>query len=130
MKIVSLFAGCGGLDYGFERAGFDVIWANEFDETIHATYRHNHPNTILNTQDIRSIRGEDVPDCDGIIGGPPCQAWSEGGKQRGMEDPRGQLFLEYIRIVREKHPKFFLIENVKVCYRTNTGRHSNSFYVV
>ncbi len=47
MKIVSLFAGCGGLDWGFERAGFDVVWANEYDETIHETYRINHPKTIL-----------------------------------------------------------------------------------
>ena len=113
MKIVSLFAGCGGLDYGFERAGFDVIWANEFDKTIHDTYRHNHPKTILNTKDIRTLSGDDIPECDGIIGGPPCQAWSEGGKQKGIEDPRGQLFLDYIRIVKEKQPKFFLIENVK-----------------
>lgn len=113
MKIVSLFAGCGGLDLGFEKAGFDVIWANEYDETIHQTYLANHPNTILNTSDIRDLSAEDIPDCDGIIGGPPCQSWSEGGKQLGIEDPRGQLFLEYIRIVGEKRPKFFLIENVQ-----------------
>ena len=113
MKIVSLFAGCGGLDLGFERAGFDVIWANEYDKSIHATYRLNHPNTTLNTSDIRSLSGNDIPDCDGIIGGPPCQAWSEGGKRLGIEDPRGQLFWDYIRIVKEKKPKFFLIENVQ-----------------
>ena len=113
MDIVSLFAGCGGLDIGFEKAGFNVIWANEFDESIHETYRLNHPNTILNTNDIRSLRGSDIPDCDGIIGGPPCQAWSEGGKRLGIEDPRGRLFLDYIRIVKSKKPKFFLIENVQ-----------------
>lgn len=113
MNIVSLFAGCGGLDLGFERAGFKIIWANEFDKVIHKTYRLNHPETILNTNDIRSITGKDIPDCDGIIGGPPCQAWSEGGKQLGIDDPRGQLFYEYIRIVTEKKPKFFVIENVK-----------------
>lgn len=113
MTVVSLFAGCGGLDLGFERAGFKVIWANEFDSTIHKTYQINHPNTILNTADIRTISGVDVPDCDGIIGGPPCQSWSEGGKQRGIEDPRGQLFFDYIRIVSEKKPKFFVIENVQ-----------------
>ena len=113
MNIVSLFAGCGGLDLGFERAGFNVIWANEFDKAIHDTYRLNHPNTILNTSDVRILKGADIPDCDGIIGGPPCQAWSEGGKQKGIEDPRGQLFLEYIRIVTEKRPKFFVIENVQ-----------------
>ena len=113
MRIVSLFAGCGGLDWGFEHAGFDVVWANENDPTIHETYRLNHPKTTLNIQDIRTLTGADVPDCDGIIGGPPCQAWSEGGKQRGIEDPRGQLFLDYIRIVKKKKPKFFLIENVQ-----------------
>lgn len=113
MKIVSLFAGCGGLDLGFEQAGFDVIWANEFDPTIHETYKANHPHTILSTSDIRSITANDVPDCDGIIGGPPCQAWSEGGKNLGIADPRGQLFLDYIRIVKAKQPKFFIIENVQ-----------------
>ncbi|MCQ2077296.1 MAG: DNA cytosine methyltransferase [Bacteroidaceae bacterium] len=113
MNIVSLFAGCGGLDLGFEQAGFNVIWANEYDSSIHATYRLNHPSTILNTSDIRTISGTDIPDCDGIIGGPPCQSWSEGGKRLGLEDPRGQLFLDYIRIVTEKKPKFFLIENVQ-----------------
>ena len=112
MNIVSLFAGCGGLDLGFERAGFKVIWANEFDTSIHDTYKLNHPDTILNTADIRTITGDDIPDCDGIIGGPPCQSWSEGGKQRGIHDPRGQLFFDYIRIVKEKKPKFFVLENV------------------
>lgn len=113
MNVVSLFAGCGGLDLGFEKAGFNIIWANEYDETIHETYRLNHPNTILNTSDIRTLTGADIPDCDGIIGGPPCQAWSEGGKRLGIEDPRGQLFLDYIRIVKDKKPKFFVIENVQ-----------------
>lgn len=113
MNIVSLFAGCGGLDLGFEMAGFNVIWANEYDGSIHETYRLNHPDTILNTSDIRSLSGPDIPDCDGIIGGPPCQAWSEGGKRLGIVDPRAQLFLDYIRIVREKQPSFFVIENVQ-----------------
>lgn len=113
MNIVSLFAGCGGLDLGFKNAGFNIIWANEYDESIHDTYRFNHLNTILNTSDIRTLSGRDIPDCDGIIGGPPCQAWSEGGKRLGIEDPRGQLFLDYIRIVKEKQPKFFVIENVQ-----------------
>lgn len=113
MRIVSLFAGCGGLDLGFEKAGFDIIWANEYDKSIHATYRYNHPNTYLCTSDVRELSASDIPDCDGIIGGPPCQAWSEGGNRRGIEDERGQLFLDYIRIVSEKKPKFFLIENVQ-----------------
>lgn len=112
MDVVSLFAGCGGLDLGFERAGFKVIWANEFDSSIHSTYRLNHPNTILNTSDIRSLTATDIPDCDGIIGGPPCQSWSLGGRSLGMEDERGKLILDYIRIVKGKRPKFFIMENV------------------
>lgn len=113
MNIVSLFAGCGGFDLGFEKAGFNVIWANEYDVAILDTYRFNHPNTILNTSDIRTLSGDEIPDCDGIIGGPPCQSWSEGGKGLGIKDPRGQLFLDYIRIVKAKKPKFFIIENVQ-----------------
>ncbi len=113
MKIASFFAGCGGLDLGFEQAGFQVIWANEYDKTIHKTYQENHPNTHLCKLDIRDLKGVDIPDCDGFIGGPPCQSWSEGGKQLGLEDERGLLFFEYIRLIKEKRPKFFLIENVQ-----------------
>lgn len=112
MKVVSLFSGCGGLDLGFERAGFEVIWANEYDSTIHATYRQNHTNTVLNTSDIRDLDVSDIPDCDGIIGGPPCQSWSLGGKNLGIEDERGKLVYDYIRIVKGKKPKFFIMENV------------------
>lgn len=112
MRVVSLFSGCGGLDLGFEKAGFEVVWANEYDKTIHATYRLNHPKTELNTSDIRSLSAQDVPDCDGIIGGPPCQSWSLGGKSLGIEDDRGKLTYDYIRIVNEKKPKFFVMENV------------------
>lgn len=113
MDVISLFAGCGGLDLGFKQAGFNIIWANEFDKSISPTYKYNHGTTILNTEDIRNIKIEDIPDCDGIIGGPPCQSWSEGGKGLGIKDARGKLFYEYIRIVLGKHPKFFVIENVR-----------------
>lgn len=130
MNIVSLFAGCGGLDLGFERAGFHVVWANEFDEAIHATYRLNHPKTILNTSDIRVLTGTDIPDCDGIIGGPPCQAWSEGGRRLGIEDPRGRLFLDYIRIVEDKKPKFFVIENVQGILDEKHKKSLNGFMKV
>lgn len=112
MKIVSLFSGAGGLDLGFTKAGFDVIWANEYDKSIWETYEKNHPNTVLNKQSIVKVDSTDIPDCDGIIGGPPCQSWSEAGSLRGIEDARGQLFYEFIRILVEKKPKFFLAENV------------------
>ena len=113
MNVISLFSGCGGLDFGFERAGFNIPIANEFDKTIWETFEINHPDTKLIKGDIRNIKEEDFPDnIDGIIGGPPCQSWSEAGALRGIEDARGQLFYEYIRILKDKQPKFFLAENV------------------
>lgn len=113
MKLLSLFSGCGGLDLGFEKAGFEISVANEFDPSIWATYKANHPDTKLIEGDIRQINDTDFPDeIDGIIGGPPCQSWSEAGALRGINDLRGKLFFEYIRILRSKKPKFFLAENV------------------
>ena len=111
-QLISLFSGCGGLDLGFERAGFAIPWANEFDSEIWATFERNHRNTFLDHRDIRNIPSNKVPDCDGIIGGPPCQSWSEAGALRGIDDPRGQLFYEFIRLLRDKKPMFFLAENV------------------
>ena len=113
MKIISLFSGCGGLDLGFERAGFAIPIANEYDPTIWETYKINHPSTKLIEGDIRNIQESDFPDdIDGIIGGPPCQSWSEAGSLRGINDSRGKLFYDYIRILKSKQPKFFLAENV------------------
>ena len=111
MKLVSFFSGAGGLDLGFEQAGFDVIYANEYDKTIWETFEKNH-SAYLDKRDIRDIKSEEIPDCDGIVGGPPCQSWSEAGKMRGFEDARGQLFFEFIRILKDKQPKFFVAENV------------------
>ena len=112
LNLVSFFAGCGGLDLGFTQAGFNIVWANEWDKEIWQTYELNHPNTYLDRRDIRKIPSSEIPDCIGIVGGPPCQSWSEAGKQTGIEDARGRLFLEYIRILRDKQPWFFLAENV------------------
>jgi len=112
MKIVSFFAGAGGLDLGFENAGFDVIWANEYDREIWETFEKNHTSTFLDKRSIVDIPSSEVPDCDGIIGGPPCQSWSEAGSKRGITDKRGQLFYEFMRILADKKPKFFLAENV------------------
>ena len=113
MKILSLFSGCGGLDLGFEKAGFDIPIANEFDKNIWKTFEINHPQTKLLKEDIRRIDAKTLPnDIDGIIGGPPCQSWSEAGSLKGIEDDRGKLFFEYIRILKSVQPKFFLAENV------------------
>lgn len=117
MKVISLFSGCGGLDLGFEKAGFDIPVANEIDKKVWTTYRVNHPKTHLIEADIRNVKKEEVlkyidGEVDGIIGGPPCQSWSEAGSLKGIKDVRGQLFFEYIRILKEFKPKFFLAENV------------------
>lgn len=113
MRVVSFFAGCGGLDLGFRQAGFDVVWANEFEQHCQATYQLNHPDTKFVLDDVRNIDPQSIPDCDGFIGGPPCQSWSVGGKQRGLDDERGQLFIKYIDLIKVKKPAFFVIENVK-----------------
>ena len=113
LTVASFFAGAGGMDVGFKMAGFNVVWANEFDKDIWDTYAKNHPNTVLDKRSIFNIPSSDVPDTDGIIGGPPCQSWSAAGKNLGTQDVRGKAFFEYIRILNDKNPKFFVIENVE-----------------
>lgn len=113
MNLLSLFTGAGGLDLGFHKAGFRTIIANEFDTKICPTFRANFPNVNLIEGDVRNLTSEMISDpIDGIIGGPPCQSWSEAGSLKGINDARGQLFFDYIRILKDKQPYFFLAENV------------------
>ena len=113
MNLISLFSGAGGLDLGFEKAGFHTVLANEYDKNICPTFRANFPNTQLIEGDIRKLDTSILPtNITGIIGGPPCQSWSEAGTLKGIEDERGQLFYEYIRILRAVKPLFFVAENV------------------
>jgi len=112
MNIISLFSGAGGLDLGFEKAGFKTIWANEYDKEIWETFEKNFTNTLLDRRSIVKIPSSEIPETLGLIGGPPCQSWSEAGKLRGINDERGQLFFEFIRVLRDKKPLFFLAENV------------------
>ena len=112
-KILSLFSGAGGLDLGFRNAGFEITTSNEIDTDTFDTYKYNFPKTKHIGGSIVKLSKDDIEDYyDGIIGGPPCQSWSEAGKQKGIDDPRGQLFYEYIRILDLIKPKFFLAENV------------------
>lgn len=125
MKIASLFTGAGGLDLGFEKAGFDVVWANEYDPAIWETFETNFPKTELDKRSITDITSKEVPDeIIGIIGGPPCQSWSEAGARRGISDKRGQLFFDYVRILKAKQPNFFLAENVSGIL---DDKHSEAF---
>jgi DNA (cytosine-5)-methyltransferase 1 len=116
--IVSLFSGAGGLDLGFKNAGFKTVWANEYDKTITPTFEKNFPNVTLNSSSITNISDDEIEtlretnEIAGVIGGPPCQSWSEAGARRGINDHRGQLFNDYIRFIRILQPKFFVAENV------------------
>lgn len=123
MQVISLFSGAGGLDSGFEQAGFEVVLANEYDSSIWTTYRANFGGR-LDTRSIVDIPDADFPEVDGLIGGPPCQSWSEAGARRGIDDRRGQLFFEYIRVLKRVRPRFFLAENVSGIV---SSRHADAF---
>ena len=123
MNIISLFTGAGGLDLGFHQAGFNTIWANEYDKEIWETYETNFSYTKLDKRSIVNIPSSEIPDAIGLIGGPPCQSWSEAGSLRGINDKRGQLFFEFIRVLRDKKPLFFLAENVSGML---ASRHSDA----
>ncbi|MDD6055666.1 MAG: DNA cytosine methyltransferase [Helicobacter sp.] len=112
LNLISLFSGCGGLDLGFKKAGFFIKVANEIDKNIWDSFIANHKETTLLKGDIKELSFKDYKNICGIIGGPPCQSWSEAGNLAGINDKRGALFLEYIRILNEVKPKFFLAENV------------------
>ena len=94
MRIVSLFSGAGGLDLGLIQAGHDIIWANDIFGDAVATYRLNIGDHV-DTRDIRSIVSADVPDCDAIVGGFPCQGFSVANWARTSVDPRNQLYREF-----------------------------------
>lgn len=128
MNLISLFSGAGGLDLGFHKAGFHTLIANEYDPKICPTFRANFPETRLIEGDIRKVNENVFPErITGIIGGPPCQSWSEGGSLRGIEDARGQLFYEYIRILKATQPLFFVAENVSGMLAARHSEAVNGF---
>ena len=109
--MVSLCSGCGGLDKGVELAGFKRVFANDFDKDAQRVFRRNLGE--IDPRDIRTIPSSDIPDCDVLTAGFPCQPFSNAGNRRGVYDSRGDLYLECLRIVRDKKPKAVLFENVK-----------------
>lgn len=111
-RVVSLFSGAGGLDLGFKKAGFKIVWANDFDKDAVATYKENIDKKCV-CGDISEIDVKDIPECDVIIGGFPCQGFSVANAKRSVLDERNKLYLQYIRILKAKKPKFFVAENVK-----------------
>jgi DNA (cytosine-5)-methyltransferase 1 len=112
MKVVSLFSGAGGLDLGFIQAGHKVVWANDFDSDAVETYRHNIGNHIV-LGDIKQIDLNSIPTCDIVIGGFPCQGFSMANAKRNTLDERNLLYKEFLNVLLDKIPKFFVAENVK-----------------
>lgn len=110
-RLVSLFSGCGGMDKGFDNAGYTRVWANDFDKDAQAVFRLNLGE--IDGRDITQVPVEDIPDCDIITAGFPCQPFSNAGNRRGVYDERGELYLECLRIIESKHPRAVLFENVK-----------------
>lgn len=121
-RVSSFFAGIGGICYGFKQAGFEVIYANEFDAKACENYRVNHPEVELQEGDIKKINAKSLPDFDIFAGGFPCQSYSLAGRREGLADVRGTLFFDIVRILKEKQPRMLLLENVKNIKSTNEGR--------
>ena len=126
-KVVDLFAGVGGLSYGFaHNPNFEIIMANEYDKDIAKAYTLNHPTVKMIQGDIRDINEQQIKEIIGeqsvdlIIGGPPCQSYSTLGKRR-MDD-RAHLFEEYCRILSIIHPKMFVFENVSGLLSMQNGK--------
>ncbi len=128
MKVCSLFSGIGGIDLAFQQAGFDIIWANEFDKDAAKTYRRNFGDEYLIERDIRSVSPEDIPDFDVLVAGFPCQPFSIAGKQKGFDDPRGNLFFEIARIVANKKPQVIFLENVANLLQHDDGKTFLTIY--
>ncbi|RFS22703.1 DNA cytosine methyltransferase [Chitinophaga silvatica] len=110
IKVVSLFAGCGGLDLGFKQAGYDIIWANDFLKDACETYKKNIGDHIVHG-DINTVDVNSIPQADVMIGGPPCQSFSLVGK-RDPKDERSNLVWSYLKVLEHVNPKIFLFENV------------------
>lgn len=112
MKVVSLFSGAGGLDLGFIWAGHEIIWANDNFPDAVATYKKNIGDHIV-CDDIHNIDISDIPDCDIVIGGFPCQGFSVANMKRNIDDQRNKLYQMLVKVIAAKKPKFFVAENVK-----------------
>lgn len=116
-KVIDLFAGVGGMSLGFEMAGFDVVLANEYDKEIAEAYIKNHPNTKMIAKDITSLSLEETfsgyrGKIDVVIGGPPCQGFSQKGQRKTIHDERNFLFKYYVKVVELVQPRYFVMENV------------------
>jgi DNA (cytosine-5)-methyltransferase 1 len=124
LKTIDLFAGIGGIRIGFENAGFESVFSNDFEPICKQTYDLNFETSKLHIEDIRNIDPESLPDFDFLLGGFPCQAFSIAGHRQGFNDEkdRGNLFFHIAEILRVKQPMGFLLENVKNLKTHDNGR--------
>ena len=125
IKIGSLFSGIGGIELGFEQAGFNTIWANEIDKDSCVTYRYNFPDVKLFEEDVRKLDVSKLEHVDVLTAGFPCQPFSVCGNKKGFEDERGNLFFEIMRIVDEINPPIIFLENVANLTEHDNGRTFN-----
>lgn len=126
-KVMSFFAGVGGIDLAFESTGqFEVVYVNEFDSNAIKTYEANF-DVKVDSRSIVDVNHEDVPDAEVLLAGFPCQAFSVAGYRKGFEDERGSLFFELLRIIKHKLPSVIVIENVKNMVTHDGG---NTFNVI
>lgn len=124
-KILSLFSGCGGFDWGFHQAGYKTVWANDINEWAVKTFKEKFGKNIItqkNIEDIDPTTDKTIPNCDLIIGGFPCQDFSVIWKRPGLDGDRGNLYKHYLRFINAKNPKAFVAENVKGLLTANKGR--------
>jgi DNA (cytosine-5)-methyltransferase 1 len=121
-RVVSLFSGAGGMDLGFEKAGFDIVWANDFFKEAVESYKKNVSENVI-YGDITKIDSSEIPDnIDLVIGGFPCQGFSVANTKRSMKDERNFLYKEMLRVIKDKNPKFFVAENVKGLLSMEKGK--------
>lgn len=129
MNVADLFAGVGGLSLGFAQAGCDVLFAVEYDREIAEAYEKNHAGTHMYNVDIRQLDVKEIarqyPQIDIIVGGPPCQGFSQKGKRLSINDERNFLFQQYAKFVEELRPKYFVLENVPNIITTEKGYFKN-----
>lgn len=121
MKIVSLFSGAGGFDLGVHQAGNEIIWANDIDKDAVATYNKNIENRAV-CADIKDIAVSKIPKADAIIGGFPCQGFSQANLLRSADDERNRLYKFFYRAVGGNQPKFFIAENVRGILSLDGGK--------
>lgn len=126
MKVAGLFSGVGGIELGFQQAGFEVVWSNEIDKNASVTFKENYNHTLV-VEDVSNIKSDELPDVDVIVGGFPCQAFSVAGYRKGFEDERGEIFFQMARIIKSKRPKVVFIENVKNLLTHDNG---NTYKVI